>query len=106
MWTLAGGNTGFPRVKVLPDGRHEFKMTYAGDCDDPSTLQTKMQKGDAILFWGYHPEEDKPEGNIDWASEHTGCKVEEGTKWIATVWLRGSTWRQPPRYPDGTLQLV
>eukprot|EP00959_Pyramimonas_sp_CCMP1952_P303271 6346082-Pyramimonas_sp.AAC.1 len=73
-------------------------MNTAGACSEPDTLQVQLNKGDAVLFWGYHPEEDHPDGKIDWASEHTGCKVEKGTKWIATVWLRGSEWRGQPRY--------
>lgn len=57
-------------------------------------------QGDALLFWGYHPLEEHPLGRMDWASEHTGCKVEAGRKWIATVWFRGSTWRARPNYPQ------
>jgi len=96
----AGGNTAFPRVKVKEDGTPEFKMNYAGECSDETTLQTKLSQGDALLFWGYHPLEEHPLGRMDWASEHTGCKVEAGRKWIATVWFRGSTWRARPNYPQ------
>mmetsp|Transcript_41823 Transcript_41823/g.69853 ORF Transcript_41823/g.69853 Transcript_41823/m.69853 type:complete len:855 (-) Transcript_41823:334-2898(-) len=93
-----GGATAFPRVKVDANGKSVFGMNYVGTCDKPDTLQVKLNKGDAILFWGYHPSEDHPDGQIDWASEHTGCKVEKGTKWIATVWFRGSKWRNKPNY--------
>ena len=85
-------------MKVRADGSHDFNMNYAGDCAENSTLQVKLNQGDGILFWGYQPEEENSEGKIDWASEHTGCLVEEGHKWIATVWFRGSRWRAKPNY--------
>mmetsp|Transcript_17812 Transcript_17812/g.24644 ORF Transcript_17812/g.24644 Transcript_17812/m.24644 type:complete len:903 (+) Transcript_17812:137-2845(+) len=95
-----GGATAFPRVKVKKDGSADFNMNYAGSCDDPNTLQTTLHKGDAVMFWSYSPEEENPDGLIDWASEHTGCKVEQGIKWIATIWTRGSSWRGMPKYQN------
>eukprot|EP00240_Pyramimonas_obovata_P003439 CAMPEP_0118928462 /NCGR_PEP_ID=MMETSP1169-20130426/5697_1 /TAXON_ID=36882 /ORGANISM="Pyramimonas obovata, Strain CCMP722" /LENGTH=864 /DNA_ID=CAMNT_0006870437 /DNA_START=251 /DNA_END=2842 /DNA_ORIENTATION=- len=73
-----GGATAFPRVKKNAEGKSVFNMNTAGLCSDPDTLQVQLNKGDAVLFWGYHPQEEHPDGKIDWASEHTGCKVEKG----------------------------
>lgn len=44
LFNFPGGNTAFPRVKVKEDGTPEFKMNYAGECSDETTLQTKLSQ--------------------------------------------------------------
>lgn len=41
------------------------------------------KKGDALLFYNIHPN-----GTFDKHSLHGGCPVRQGTKWVATKWVR------------------
>lgn len=38
-----------------------------------------------MLFWDL-----LPDGTIDPHSLHGGCPVKQGTKWVATKWMRNS----------------
>mmetsp|Transcript_7673 Transcript_7673/g.28262 ORF Transcript_7673/g.28262 Transcript_7673/m.28262 type:complete len:784 (-) Transcript_7673:2192-4543(-) len=79
-----GGYTFFPRTS-----NSTWQLVQAGrktPCSDPSTLRVRPPKGDGLFFWDY-----KPNGIEDEMSEHGGCPVTEGEKWIMTRWIRGST---------------
>ena len=44
-------------------------------------------RGQAVYF---HFREPDPESNMeDWHTEHSGCPVKDGAKWVVTQWLRG-----------------
>jgi len=65
------------RRKLLQAG------TWGGYCDKPGMFKLKLARGDALLFWNYHPN-----GTSDPLALHGGCPVKTGEKWIATRWLR------------------
>jgi prolyl 4-hydroxylase len=73
----------------------------AGDdwyCDQEEILGVTPKSGDGILFWDYKPldpaDKTKPEEGQATpvpGSQHSGCPVKKGEKWIATRWIRSST---------------
>ena len=74
-----GGETIFPlegENGLKNIGRIDYKSCEMG-------LKYKPRKGDAVLFWSI-----TPEGKIDKHSLHGGCPVIQGTKWVATKWIR------------------
>jgi len=74
-----GGETVFKKEGI--NGEHKEIVDWR-NCDDGS-FKYKPRLGDAVLFWGVHPD-----GEIDPHSLHGGCPVKKGTKWVATKWLR------------------
>lgn len=71
----AGGQTAFPRA--AGDAVPASKVL---DC----TLGTAVtpREGKALLFYSL-----MPSGDLDYASQHIGCDVKNGTKWAANFWL-------------------
>eukprot|EP00887_Chlorella_sp_A99_P006413 scaffold3.g6413.t1 len=57
---------------------------------DADTLQVLPEAGSAVIFWSYVPSGDPAVAVPDAASLHGGCPVLEGTKLIATRWIRAS----------------
>eukprot|EP00803_Ostreobium_quekettii_P011081 evm.model.scf_170.5 EVM.evm.TU.scf_170.5 scf_170:99888-110092(-) len=91
----AGGETAFPNTR-----RHHWvdpgnveRMGKVSDCA-AGHVAAKPKKGDALLFYSL-----KPNGAEDFMSEHTGCPVENGTKWTATIWIHETAFRADAFYP-------
>lgn len=58
---------------------------------DAEVLKVLSQPGDAVLFYDYVPADDPAAPPLaDAASLHAGCPPLEGTKLIATRWLRAA----------------
>ena len=73
-----GGHTAFPHA-----GKPKAKAKAKEDC---SGLKVTPHKGSAVLFYDM-----TPAAALDPLSLHTGCRVEEGVKWVATIWLTVDT---------------
>lgn len=61
--------------------------------EDAQILQASPSPGDALLFFDYLPAEggDGATAAADPASAHAGCPPLQGTKMIATRWMRAAT---------------
>lgn len=92
-----GGATVFPNAKksgsfkrMLKDDPEEENGDIPWYCkEDADVLKVEAQAGDGILFWGYSPG-DNATAIQDPASLHAGCPPLEGTKFIATRWIRSA----------------
>ena len=51
--------------------------------DAPETVRVSPKKGRVVIFYSHHPD-----GQINPDSQHIGCPVVKGEKWIAQRWLR------------------
>ena len=94
-----GGHTAFPRAALT-----EKNMAGAGSYDDDGkipwycnkkyedrVLQASAAKGDGLLFWDYAPNTADPSDALEIdGSQHSGCPVVKGEKWIVTRWIRSS----------------
>lgn len=71
-----GGETVLPREGEGNEGFSDYQSCEHG-------LKVKPRKGYALAFWSL-----TDAGEIDPHALHGGCPVEEGTKWVATKWVR------------------
>ena len=71
----AGGETAFPRAKgeAVPTEK-------VLDCEMGLAVRPHANK--VLLFYSL-----MPSGDLDYASQHIGCDVKEGSKWAANFWL-------------------
>lgn len=61
------------------------------DGTDSTALKTLPESGDAVVFFDYIPGEDQDGlAMADPTSAHAGCPPIEGTKMIATRWIRSA----------------
>jgi hypothetical protein len=93
-----GGHTAFPRSDITTANM----MGIAAEDDGPvpwycsakyqdKVLQASAAKGDGLLFWDYMPNADDPTDAIEVdGSQHSGCPVVKGEKWIVTRWIRSA----------------
>lgn len=100
-----GGHTAFPRADFTNANTAGDKVRisdstpwYCSEEYKNKVLQVAPKKGDGALFWDYKPlspgkhvspEEGMAE-EVD-GSQHSGCPVVKGEKWIVTRWIRSST---------------
>uniref|UniRef100_A0A7N0TNJ0 procollagen-proline 4-dioxygenase n=1 Tax=Kalanchoe fedtschenkoi TaxID=63787 RepID=A0A7N0TNJ0_KALFE len=75
-----GGETMFP----YENGANMGKGYNYKDCIG---LKVEPRRGDGLLFYSL-----LPNGTIDMTSLHGSCPVIKGEKWVATKWLRNTTW--------------
>lgn len=68
---LLEGEGGLQRLQTI-----DYKACDTG-------IKIKPRAGDALLFWSA-----KPDCTLDKYALHGGCPVRQGTKWVATKWLR------------------
>lgn len=112
---IAGGATIFPQAAAqqlgageqgAAAGRRVLKPAAGGGgegtaaaADEPwycrpgaGALSVQAQPGDVLLFWDYVPGRKGAGGlaRADGASIHGGCPVLQGTKLIATRWIRSA----------------
>lgn len=103
-----GGHTAFPKADITKSntagkgvkiGQGEIPW-YCSESYRDKVLQVAPTKGDAVLFWDYKPL--PPDSNITPeqgmaeevdGSQHSGCPVVKGEKWIVTRWIRSSTFK-------------
>jgi len=97
-----GGATAFPYIGDPHDGSSLDGSTLFGRDDNGTTtpwycrsgsgnLQIKpRQRGDAIIFWSYTPDDVGRGLHMDPFATHAGCAVVEGEKYILTKWIRSS----------------
>jgi hypothetical protein len=101
-----GGHTAFPRADITNKNTAGEKLRvfqenapwYCTEEYQHKVLQVAPKKGDAALFWDYKPlppgkhvsPEDGMAEEVD-GSQHSGCPVVKGEKWIVTRWIRSST---------------
>lgn len=72
-----GGETNFPRAGGAASARSSCA----------SGLSVRPQAESALLFYNFVPREQALlEEDVE--SEHAGCAVEAGEKWVANVWVR------------------
>jgi prolyl 4-hydroxylase len=93
-----GGNTAFPRADITL--ANMAGISYQDDGSIPwycsakykdKVLQASANKGDGILFWDYMPNEQDPSDALEVdGSQHSGCPVLKGEKWIVTRWIRSA----------------
>ena len=82
-----------------PRGRVATAVLYCkvpeiggGTTFSKSDIFVKPRKGD-VTFFAYKGEDNKMDTGF---TEHSGCPVVEGEKWIATAWLRQGVTKQDP----------
>uniref|UniRef100_A0A7R9V6P2 Fe2OG dioxygenase domain-containing protein n=1 Tax=Chlamydomonas euryale TaxID=1486919 RepID=A0A7R9V6P2_9CHLO len=81
-----GGETVFPLSRPEVQGHEWSKCAKQG-------FAIKPFKGDALLFYNL-----KPDGSSEDASQHGGCAVEVGDKWVASQYIRvAPTFKQAPK---------
>lgn len=101
-----GGHTAFPRADITNRNTEGERVRigsgsipwYCSEQYRDKVLQVAPKKGDAALFWDYKPLQPnsnvKPEEGmaeeVD-GSQHSGCPVIKGEKWIVTRWIRSAT---------------
>lgn len=90
-----GGETLFPKGRadcnaVWHKDESTGKRVYGAQMccetperDAPETVRVPAKRGRAVLFYSHHPD-----GRVNQDSQHIGCPVIEGTKWIAQRWFR------------------
>ena len=94
-----GGHTAFPRSGATL--RNIAGIDVSADNGDipwychkkyeDKVLQAAADKGDGLLFWDYAPNPADPTDALeDDGSQHSGCPVVKGEKWIVTRWIRSS----------------
>lgn len=95
-----GGRTVFPLADISNKRMAGAKRLSGADwyCDQEEILGVTPKSGDGILFWDYKPlapgDTAKPEDGQATpvpGAQHSGCPVKKGEKWIATRWIRSST---------------
>ncbi len=94
-----GGHTAFPRSDATlrsiagvdvssDDGAIPW---YCHKKYEDRVLQAAASKGDGLLFWDYAPNPADPTDALEIdGSQHSGCPVVKGEKWIVTRWIRSS----------------
>ena len=101
-----GGHTAFPRADITRANTAGDKTRFSPDgvpwyCTKEyrdKVLQVAPKKGDGALFWDYKPlspgstvtPEQGMAEEVD-GSQHSGCPVVKGEKWIVTRWIRSAT---------------
>jgi prolyl 4-hydroxylase len=93
-----GGHTAFPRAGMTQKAIAGIDVHDAGNipwyCNTKyadKVLQASAKKGDGLLFWDYAPNENDPTDALEVdGSQHSGCPVVKGEKWIVTRWIRAS----------------
>ena len=82
-------------------GRLATVLMYCATADGGGTafpnanVHVVPKKGQAVYFHFRGPE---PDGVVeDWHTEHSGCPVKSGEKWVVTQWLRDGVSKQFPR---------
>ena len=93
-----GGHTAFPRADSTMQAMAEIDAEDLGNipwyCNpkyEDKVLQASASKGDGLLFWDYAPNDKDPTDAIEIdGSQHSGCPVVKGEKWIVTRWIRSS----------------
>ena len=73
---VEGGETIFPKNDENLLRSVDYKSCDVG-------LKVSPRRGDALLFYNI-----AVNGTFDKASLHGGCPVKQGTKWVATKWVR------------------
>lgn len=76
----SGGETVFPLEG--PAGLKRLAGIDYKSCAEGLKVKP-LKAGDALLFYSVNPE-----GTFDKHALHGGCPVHEGTKWVATKWIR------------------
>lgn len=70
--------------------------THTHALTDPPARPTRRRqvsaaKGDGVLFWDYAPHQTDATDAVEVdGSQHSGCPVVKGEKWIVTRWIRSS----------------
>jgi len=88
-----GGETAFPladnetfSTEAWEKGEG-WKCNLAQNCHK-SNLVVKPEKGKAIMWYNHFLDKNTGWlGELDQVSQHGGCDVLEGTKWVANLWL-------------------
>lgn len=111
---VKGGATIFPKARISENnvkkaGRKYSPFEFEDNCENPLFFRLLPNPGDAVLFWDYVPKPDinnhetfvregswaahnaSTEAMNDRGSLHGGCPVIEGEKWIATKWIRSTS---------------
>ena len=83
-------------------GRLATVLMYCAAADGGGTafpnanVHVVPAKGQAVYFHFRGPE---PDGVVeDWHTEHSGCPVRSGEKWVVTQWLRDGVSKEFPHH--------
>lgn len=94
-----GGHTAFPRADATQRNMAGVDVSdhqgaipwYCHEKYKDKVLQAAAGKGDGLLFWDYAPNPADPTDALEIdGSQHSGCPVVTGEKWIVTRWIRSS----------------
>ncbi|XP_045181705.2 transmembrane prolyl 4-hydroxylase-like [Mercenaria mercenaria] len=95
-----GGETAFP-LADMPDDLFEEKFKdrefqswhdLSNFCYNASVV-VKPKRGTAIMWYNHLLDENGYLGHVDMRSNHGGCDIIKGNKWIANNWIAGTSFR-------------
>ncbi|KAF0987160.1 hypothetical protein HZS_6725 [Henneguya salminicola] len=91
---MKGGETAFPVADLNDSNTDEFinetelhENWKKGNKN--YTLLVSPKKGNALMWYNHHLDENNMLGRLDYFSLHSGLDITEGEKWIMTFWILG-----------------